>query len=195
MVWKQFRIRTRSFPAALLLLLTLAPRLALAQEPAHSLQDLPSRLRTGHTIRIVDTEGKKTEGKLDGLTDSSLQIKVDGEMREFRGTSLREIDLKYRDPVSNGIILGAIIGVAAGAVFGISGVSPEGCESSKCKLGATALWGAIGGGIGAATGALGDSMKQGYLRVFSAPGTTVNRWCVSPILSRETKGMKITLRF
>jgi hypothetical protein len=192
---EQCNLRTRSVSAALLLLVALAPRLALAQEPAHSLQDLQPRLSIGDTIRVADFEGKTTEGKFDGLTDSSLQLKVEGKTREFPGTSLREIELKYRDPISNGLLAGAIVGVAAGAVFGLSGVAPEGCESSQCRLETTALWGAIGGGIGAASGALVDSKRKGYLKIFSAPETSGNRWGISPILLRETKGMKISLRF
>jgi hypothetical protein len=152
-------------------------------------------LHIGDTIRVADSEGNTTQGKFDGLTDSSLQLKVDGRTQEFVGTSLREIQLQYRDPISNGLLVGAIVGVAAGAVVGLSGVAPEGCESSQCSLEATALWGAIGGGIGAGSGALVDSMRKGYLRIFSASETSDNRWGISPILSRKTKGMRISFRF
>ena len=51
---EQPHLKSRTFPTPLLLLLVLMPRLVFAQEPVHSLQELPSRVRIGDTMR---TEG------------------------------------------------------------------------------------------------------------------------------------------
>jgi hypothetical protein len=192
---EQSHLKTRSFSPLLLLLLVLAPRLVFAQEPAHSLQELQSRVRIGDTIRIFDIAGKQTQGKFDGLAGSSLRIQVKGITREFREPLIRQIDLKYADPLSDGLRKGAIIGAAAGIVFGFVVVAAEGCESSSCRMGAGAVSGAIGAGVGAASGALSDSIKQRYTTVFSPPRTTANRWGISPVLSWEWQGVKIAIHF
>ena len=192
---EQSHLKTRSFRAPLFLLLAFAPRVVFAQEPGHSLQELQSRVRIGDTIRIVDPAGKQTQGKFEGLANSSLRIQVNGITREFREPLIREIHLKYRDPISDGLRKGAVIGAVAGVAFGLVAVASEGCESARCTTEAAVVWGAIGAGIGAASGALGDSMKHRYATIFSAPRTTANPWGISPVLSRETKAVKIAFRF
>ena len=192
---EQSHLETHLVSAPLLILLALAPRFLFAQEPAHSLQELQSRVRIGDTIRIVDAAGKQVPGRFDGLAGSSLRIQVKGIAREFSEPLIHEIDLKCEDPISNGLRNGAIIGAAAGIALGLVGVASEGCESSSCTMGAGAAWGAIGAGIGTASGALVDSMKHRYATIFSAPRTTTNRWNIAPVFSRERREVKIALRF
>jgi hypothetical protein len=177
-----------------LLILVLAPGAALAQEPAHSLKELESRVHIGDTVRIVDSAGQKTQGKFESISESSLRIRVEGSVREFREPAIREVQREFRDPIGNGAFKGALIGGGAGLAAGVVIATGEACESGACAMQAVALAGAMGAGIGAASGALVDSLKHSYATIFTGP--TLNRgWSVSPILSRDSKGVRVTVRF
>jgi hypothetical protein len=179
----------------LLSLAVLTPALARAQEPFHTLQGLQADIRKGETIRVEGTDGKKVQGTVVDISDSSLKLKIKGVSREFREPQIREVRKQYNDSIANGMRNGVIIGAIAGAVLGaaISDAFCDGCGNNQA--GGAAIIGLFGAGIGAATGVVGDAMTKGYLTVFTGPKTAGNRFGVSPLLSKETKGMKLAFRF
>jgi len=181
-----------------LILFTLAmlmPALARAQEPIQTSQDLRADLRIGDTIRLEGIDGKKVRGTVEDISGESLKLKTRGLSREYRVPQIKEVRRKYNDPIGNGLLKGVIIGVVSGAVIGavISDAFCDGCGNNQA--GGAAAFGLLGAGIGAAGGALGDSMTKGYKTVFTAPKTTANRLGFSPLLSGEKKGVKLAFRF
>ena len=179
----------------LLALIVSTPALAMAQEPAHTLQDLQSSLRVNDTVRVEEFGGNHLQGKVESVSGSALRIRTKGLSRDFRETQILSVRKQYDDSIRNGLLTGAAIGGAAGAIIGavVSDAFCDGCGNFQAG-GALAI-GALGAGIGAGSGALGDWLTKGYRTVFSMPQTTGIRFNVSPVLSRTTKGMSVAFRF
>jgi len=179
----------------LLSLLLFAPPLARAQEPAHTLQELQSRIDQGDTVRLDGADSEQIEGTVLSVTSSALKLKVNGVSREFQEPQIREIKAKYSDPIGNGLKWGAIIGGVSGAVVGaiISDAFCDGCGNAH---GSGALaFGLLGTGIGVGVGGLGDYLKKGYTPVFQAQKVAGKGFGVSPLLSKKTKGVAVAFRF
>lgn len=190
-----FDLKAGAFSTVLLLLRAVAPSVALAQEPAHSLQDLQSRVHIGETIRIFDPGGNRIQGSLESISDSSLRIRVGRVVREFRQPEIREVHRQFRDPITNGTVKGAVIGAIAGGAAGLLIATGEACESSSCVMQGTAIAGGLGAGLGAVSGALGDSLRKSYATIFAQSRAAGMRLGVSPILSVDTKGVRVAVRF
>ena len=183
------------FSAALLSLLLFMPALAGAQEPSPTLQALQSSVHQGDTVRLYGADGNKIQGTIDTITNSSLKLKVKGVSREFQESQIQEIQLKYRDPVWNGVKWGVIIGGISGAVVGaiVSDAFCDGCGDAQAA-GALAF-GLLGAGIGAGTGATSDYLRKGYKPVYKAQRVAVEGFRVSPLLTKRTKGVSVAFRF
>jgi hypothetical protein len=179
----------------LLSLMAFAPALARAQEPANTLQDLQPQLRINDTVRVEETDGKRVQGKVESVSGSALTIRVKGQSREFRQPQISSVQKQYDDPIGNGVITGAAVGGVAGAVIGVivSDVFCDGC--GNFKGGGALIVGALGAGIGAGSGALGDLLTKGYKTVFSKSRASDLRLDVSPIVSRTSKGVSVAIRF
>src|SRR5678816_2743047 len=90
-------------------LVLFAPAPANAQQPASNLKNLQSSLKPGDTVRVREADGNNAKGKVISVTDSVLKVSINGVSREFREPQIREIKLKYSDPIGNGVIWGVII--------------------------------------------------------------------------------------
>lgn len=181
--------------AVLLALVVFTPVLGMAQEPAHTLQDLQSHLQINDIVRIEEFGGNHVQGKVEGVSGTALRIRIKGVSHEFHEPELLLVRKRYDDSIRNGVITGAAIGGAAGAIIGAV-VSDAFCDGCGNNQGGGALaFGALGAGIGAGSGALGDWLRKGYTTVFSMPQTTGIRVNVSPLLSKTTKGVSVAFRF
>src|SRR5262245_23499575 len=180
---------------ALWALVVFTPSLARAQEPAHTLQDLQSGLHANDNIRLMHIDGTIVQGKLESVSATVLKLKVKGVIREYLAPQILTVRKQYNDPIRNGAAIGALIGGGAGAVIGaaISDAFCDGCGTAQA--GGALVFGLLGAGIGAGSGALGDSLKRGYKTVYSMPRTANPRFNLSPVLSKNTKGVAVTLTF
>jgi hypothetical protein len=183
------------FTTVVLSLALFAPALAGAQEPATNLKDLQSSLDAGNTVRLIEPDGTRVQGHVIDVTSSALKLKVKGVSREFQEPQIREINLKYHDPVWNGVSWGLVIGGTSGAVIGAiaSGAFCDGCANGVAK--SVVAFGLMGAGIGAGTGGLSDFLRNGYIPVYKAPKTVDKEFGVSPLLSKKTKGVAVAFRF
>jgi len=172
-----------------------APALSSAQEPAHSLQELQSDLKTDDTVRVTETDGKSVQGKIERISDTSLKLKANGVSREFREPQIVSVRKQYRDSIRNGLIAGAVLGGIAGAVLGavVSDAFCDGCGNNRG--GGALAFAALGAGVGAGTGALGDWLKTSQRTVYTMPRTSGLRINISPIASKKTKSVAVAFRF
>ena len=179
-------IRRTSFTIPSILL---AANLALAQEPARSLGELPSKIRIGDNLRVIELNGKKTEGRFDGVSATSLRLVVNGDHRELPESTLREINVSRPDRVWDGALVGGGIGAIGGAVIGGTWLGDCGGDAGcKGKILAAAT------GVGAGTGALLDYLRQKHETVFVRLATSAALH-FSPILSKERKGAMVSVSF
>lgn len=120
--------------------------------PARSLHELRARVSAGDIVSVVDTFDHATRGRISAFSDAALMLAIDGSYRRFSVEQIARIERRRRDPVANGLLMGA----GAGAVIGYGigrGVDSPTCPRPgiECGQGATlgvvtgALWGAAGG--------------------------------------------------
>jgi len=174
-------------------LVTLVPRLAPAQEPARSLAELQSMLTIGDDVRVTDSSGKTIQGRIAGVSMSSLSLAVDGRQQELPEAGIREVRRRRPDLWWNGLLIGAAIGAVVGAV-----VKERNCGSTDCGEGGLVDPGfyVFGAGIGAGAGVLVDLSIRRFDTVFVRPPTaSVRSLRLSPVLSKEAKGLELSVRF
>jgi hypothetical protein len=123
-------------------------------QPSSTFGDLALRLKVGETISVVDASGREVTGRVATLSDIAVALIVDGIRQEFASDRIERVYRRRRDPVKNGVLIGAATGAAVGFSAGRSADSPA-CPRSgiECGQGAMigivggALWGAVGGWI------------------------------------------------
>ena len=137
-----------------ILIAVLSPGVASAQDAAANWPALvSSRLST---VYVLDNAGTETSGKFLRLNPDSIVLLVDGAERRFETARVARSQ-KRGDPLRNGAIIGAVVGVAMGIITaGISdcprGDHPGGgCPGSRAALFlvSTGIYSAIGTGIDA----------------------------------------------
>lgn len=192
--WSARRAARLSGPATALLLLI--PVCAAAQEPVADFDQLDRRLRTGDTVWITDGSGREIKGTLSSLTPTALTIDARRPLT-VRADDVRVVQLRRRDSLKNGAIIGAAAGLAAGGIllWGIcrlEGGNP-GCGASELFWGASA-------GAGMALGIAIDLALPGRKRVVyrsaGLPGAPPRaRISISPILAPRKSGVAVTVSF
>jgi len=125
-----------------------------APQPSCSFGDLKLRIGVGEPVRVVDVLGRETRGRVLTLSDAILTVRVDDVHREFHAADVTQIDRRRRDPVWNGVLMGAAGGALLGFGLGRSLDSPScprpGIECGQGAVVATVsgvIWGAVGGWV------------------------------------------------
>jgi hypothetical protein len=145
----------------------------------------------GESIEITDEHGDRLRARIAALTAQTLTVTVKGQKRELAESQVLEIRRQKPDSLLNGILIGAGVGFGGGLV-----ATSAVCEDSECaaNAGPVLVLAFIGGGIG--LGAVVDSSIHSLETVFSRrrPGNTVSMHA-APIVSKQTKGVKVSFRF
>lgn len=100
-------------------LLVACSRHAVAQTTVDSFADLSKVVKTGHTVFVQDEKGERTKGKINELSDTSMQLMTGG----FRSRTLtipadRVMRVSKVDSKWNGFVIGAIAGAVPGLLLG-----------------------------------------------------------------------------
>ena len=144
-------VRRRYLCVATLILSLVSPAYAFAQQDAEPLRRVFGDLKPGDPISIIDTGERRTRGTLQALTASTLSLLTHGEPRTFEAAHIAKISV--RDPILNGALIGLGIGAVPGIVLGrfvgtyCENEAGRGCERAPIVV--TALFAAVGAGIGA----------------------------------------------
>ena len=113
-------------------------------QPSSTFQELALRLKAGDAVSVVDTSGREVNGRVATLSDVAVALTVDGVRQEFATDRIERIYRKRRDPVKNGLLIGAAAGAVVGFSAGRSSDSPD-CPRSGSECGQGALIGTVGG--------------------------------------------------
>ena len=157
--------------------------------PAATLSD--TGLATGAIVRITDTRGALVQGRLIEVTPASIRVKAGRSLKEVRAADVLQIERRREDSVLNGALIGLGVGFAAGVTAAYGACSHP---DSECEAIANALFIPIGAGAGLATGALLDRSMHSFDTVFRSR-TSARSWFWAPVVSKEQKGLTITVRF
>jgi len=161
--------------AVLCVVLALVSAGVWAQEPATSFDQLNLLLEKGDKITLVDPSGNKIAGRISRLAPDGLDLNVSGKAQTFSENNIRQITREKPDSPLNGFLIGA--GIGFGATLPINLWIADSDEKGVAVF-ASALWGLIGGGIGA----LVDAFIHEKQLVYSRPKSNVS-WNISPFYS------------
>jgi len=188
----------RNGPCLGVLVLALWPAGAGAQA-VQSFDQLHGIVKVGKVVVVTDETGRETTGKVAEVAPSSLVILTRGRMRdadgrEFEGgwTGRRLFDaptirmIEHRDSLRNGTLVGLAIGLGLAWSFDFTYCSSVG---GHCP----ALYLAFGG-IGAAAGMGIDASIRGKQVLYRSP-SQMKGVTLSPVVSRDRKGMLALIRF
>lgn len=151
------------------LLVLCFPAGASAQSVASSFGQLQSHVKPGDTIYVIDSSGTETKGHIATLSVGSLTVTLDGSRRDFVEGAVRRIDQRRRDPVRNGLFIGAGGGAGLGFLIGRTVDSPS-CPRSGIECGQGPVLGTISGAFwGGVAGWITDVLIRKREVVYLAP--------------------------
>ena len=164
---------------------------AEAQELAGTFDQLRVLVKPGDTLTIVDDAGQRVRGKVTSLSNSVLDLTVSGTARQFRSTDVTTIEKRGSDSLKNGALIGlAVGGGIGGAAIAAFAATDDGSVGPFLVLGFL-MYGGIGAGIG--TGF--DALIEGNRVIYARSGSAGARLTIAPIVSRDRKGARVSLRF
>jgi hypothetical protein len=150
-----------------------------------------TRVKTGDRISVTDTSGQVTEGIIESLSDRSLQLRNGNFHRDYLGSEIRYISQDRHTPDGRLMMVGATIGLAAGAIAFPNTTSPGFCTgkgAGLCVLGTAAVGGAVFAGLSA--------IPKRNETIFAQSTRIVGiDWQVAPVLSKDVRGAAVALSF
>jgi hypothetical protein len=158
----------------------------IAQEAATSLEDLKFVVGKGDKVTLVDASGKKISGRVERVAPNTLEIKTGGTLQSFSERDVRQITRQKPDSPWNGVAIGA--GVGFGATLPLFLVASEG-ERGWAVAGA-AVWGLIGGGIGALVDAAVHEKQTVYVQPRSRASFSISPFYSNSSLRLQTFGAR-----
>jgi hypothetical protein len=163
----------------------------LAQNSANSLADLPSQVQKGDQIQVTVSDGKIFKGRYESVTDSALQMRLAGKTQNVSAMTITGI--RKRRPDSN--LNGALIGLAAGVGGGVIATGIVCPNDPECAAVVTLVFVPIFGAGGAGVGALIDQLTHKYDSIYTSQTTGGPHLRLSPLVSRDKKGVRLTMSF
>jgi hypothetical protein len=152
-------------------------------------------LDDGDRAWVTTTDGREIDGEVEGRSASQLDIRTRAGLVSLSSSEIRAIDTT--DPVRNGAILGAKIG-AGGAIVPAVFISYLTCALEvECSAGdvvaVNAIFIGLGTGIGAAAGAITDSLRERRAPVYRRGGSPAVT--VVPIVRKHSVGLGAAIRW
>ena len=154
-----------------------------------------AELDAGERAWVTTGDGREVNGEVVSRSASTLTLRTIAGAVTFGAADVRAIDTT--DPIRNGTLRGLIIGGLGGLVPAIFGsflvcAFEEECGPADVVL-INALFVGMGTGIGATTGALVDSFKEGRVPLYRRGGTASVR--LAPIVGRHQLGAGAVIRW
>lgn len=186
----------------------LAPAEAAAQttpagtSPDPSAAVIGSLVSAGDRVAITTADGVIRQGRVLSMTTAAIELQL-AETKQHAAIPferVRRVDAWHRDPVTDGLKLGAVAGVATGVVIGVIGVTAEchdrdpheSCTAAEVLTSLGVATG-LGAAAGAALGTAVDALHLSVGEVWRAPGSAAVVW--SPILAPRRAGLRFTVRW
>lgn len=179
----------RSSSFVIVCLLVLNARIASAQPPAESLDQLRVLVTPGEPVGVTLTSGREVNGLVARIDDRRLVIRGRNAEYTFEQSDFWRVRQKRDDSLANG----ARNGFIGGALFGALAVLPlmsEVHDAVPLAIVAVGLYGGIGSAIGVGV----DAMIRSDRVIYEAPRHSAGIR-VMPIVSAERKGAALSIGF
>jgi hypothetical protein len=178
-------------PALVVIAVFAGAPIAAAQTPVGTFAALTRDVTTGTALVITDASGKQQSGRLASISDSALELDIDGQVQRFTEAEVKLIERRRFDSLVNGTAIGAGIGAGL-AVIAAAAVCDDDCDGGDVA-GAIGVYAAIGGLIGVSVDAAVRALRPIYVAGVTSSASL--QWTVAPQLSREATGVRLSLRF
>jgi hypothetical protein len=163
----------------------------LAQETAHTFDELKHVLETGDKVQVITDSGKKIHGQIAEISSSSLVL-AGKDQRAFSEDTIMEIKKRHPDRWWNGALIGFGAGTATGLLINHSSCG----DDPECLAIGTAVFVLPSMAIGAVTGALIDHSMKRFDTVFLPSKASGKRSLkLAPVYSKDKKGVSLSLSF
>jgi hypothetical protein len=159
---------------------------ALDQGAASSLGALTGQIPAGEVVYVTDGAGTTVRGKLIGITNDAVQLRVNATTRDIRANDVARIQWQKRDSPLTGVLIGGAIGAIPGIYWLIA--DPNEC-TGLCPEDYVAI------GVGALVGGLIDRAMKKKITVYDSASRRSTKLTISPILVRERKGLRVAVTF
>ena len=172
--------------AALMVVMATAASVAQAQDVADGPAEIiNARIKAGDTVYVTDASGERVKGKFDGLSEGTLRMSINGELRKVAMSDVREV-ARRGDSLWNGVLIGATIGAIGGAAAASHcSELPDLCGQTQTMMAVALVYGGIGAGI--------DALIPGRTRIYQASPASAVR--ISPVVSRRRQGLQVSVGF
>ena len=175
----------------ILTFLVLSARPAIAQE-ARSFEQLQILVKPGDRIFVTDASGNVTEGKVAGLSTSSLRLITKSTIKDWAESDVAKIRQWRHDSLKNGALIGTGIGLGVGILGAIAWCS----NTWHNCAGEAAVFAAVYTGIGAGIGVGVDALIPAKQTVFvGGTRTSLSRLEVKPVVGNSRKGVVVAFSF
>jgi hypothetical protein len=173
-----------------LLLMAAAPKVGAQDVVATSFDQLRMLARLGDTVTVTDTSGHEFKGQLADL--SLVSVALTKNHRTFVENDIRTIRRHDHANLATGAKWGLGVGAGSGfaLAYGVCGLE----RSNSC--GGVVLAGAlVYGGLGAAVGVGISALIPTRRLIYVQPHSSAGRLTVSPLLTRERRGVSLSFGF
>jgi hypothetical protein len=170
--------------AIIAVILATAP--ANAQEQGQSAGEIQNTLRRGDRIRVIDSSGGIVDGRVDGISESSLRLIHKKTALEVPEATISRIQRARHE--SDGILIGLGVGAAVGLGFVALQCSGSSERSDCHRAGSLVMI-----GPSAAAGALIDRAFRRFDTIFDRSTSSPGRLRISPLLGKRKQGIAITV--
>lgn len=181
------KFRRWSTVAAVVLAAATAP--TAEAQVAGSFEQLGLLVGIDDRITLTDSNGQEATGRIAFLSPSKLTLLIQGSPYDFDEADIDAIRHRHRDSPKNGAVIGLLSGIAAGCLtVGIA---------AKGRAVHPAIWMTFSGLFGGAGVMVGAGVDAGIQeqRIIYRPTGSARRLTVAPLLSRERRGVAVSLGF
>ena len=173
------------------IVLECANRDALAQQvdrsvASSSLAALTSQVPAGEIVYVTDAAGSIVHGKLAGIANDVLQLRVGATTRAIRADDVTRIQWQKRDSPLTGVVIGGAVGAVHGIYWLIA--DPNEC-TGLCAEDYVAI------GVGALVGGLIDRAIKKKVTVYEASSRKSTKVDISPLLVGDRRGLQVAVTF
>lgn len=173
--------------------LTLLTAACGGKAPVNTFPELATRVRPGHTVYVIDTGGRETRGKVVGIAPGELTVRHDGSVQRFTADEVRQVQ-RYGDPLWNGAIIGLVAATPGTLLADPRYVPCEGDPRRTCSD-AEVGWRAFSIGLGGLAGMGIDALIRHRRQVYVAPGAANRVVRVTPIVTVNAAGVRVTFEY
>jgi hypothetical protein len=155
------------------------------QDVAPSLKFVKAQVAPGEIVYVTDATSTTMKGKLIGITDDAIAIRVNQAAKSIRAIDVSRIQWQKQDSPLNGVLIGAAIGATPGIYWLLA--DPNEC-TGPCAEDYVAI------GVGALVGGLIDRAIKKKVTIYDAASRRT-KITFSSLLMHHRGGVQVAVTF